>query len=262
MFHEQRAFVVVESQVLLTSGGFMRYALPQFLKSLAVTAYIVGAVAGANSVARAQTVVNYGSGSIASSVPAIMNGDDSFYAPTPANMESFYSTLNMDPSIKNAAIPTNKWWTWLATAYKKDANGNWFQGTPYGSQLWAYPGMVVPQTYGMDVYFPNSWQAKTGTAPNGNFDTGAYIQIVGSIPPSIGTGDVLVANFNGTTYPTGWTVTGTAFGSGPVQGGNWPGEAPPETGFIGNACVNSYTGSDAATGTLASPAFTVSDNVI
>src|SRR3569833_1301256 len=122
--------------------------------------------------------------------------------------------------------------------------------------------MVVPQTYGMDVYFPNSWQAKTGTAPNGNFDTGANIQIVGSIPPSIGTGDVLVANFNGTTYPTGWTVTGTAFGSGPVQGGNWPGEAPPETGFIGNACVNSYTGSDAATGTLTSPAFTVSDNVI
>jgi endoglucanase Acf2/fibronectin type 3 domain-containing protein len=210
-----------------------------------------------------QSVVSYGSGSIASSVPSVMSGNDAYYAPTPANMETFYSTLNIDPSLKNKAIPSNKWWTWLATAYSKDANGNWFQGSPYGCQLWAYPGMVEPQTYGMDVYFPNSWQARTSAnSPNGNFDTGPAVQVVGNVSPTVGSGDVLIADFDETSYPSGWTVTGNAFGSGPVQGGSWSGEAPPVTGFIGNACVNSYTGSDAATGTLTSPTFTISDTYI
>jgi len=211
----------------------------------------------------AQTVVPYGSGSIASSVPSIMNDNDAYYAPTPANMESFYSTLNIDPSLKNKAIPTNRWWTWLATGYNKDGNGIWSQGSVYGSQLWAYPGLVVPETYGMDVYFPNSWQARTNpNSPDGYFDTNAGLQIFGNVTPSVGAGDVLIADFDGTTYPSGWTTTGTAFGSGPVQGATWPGESPAVTGYIGNACVNTYTGSDGATGTLTSPAFTVNDNYI
>src|SRR3569833_1252456 len=211
----------------------------------------------------AQSVVNYGSGSIASSVPSVMNDNDSYYAPTPANMESFYSTLNIDPSLKTKAIPTNKWWTWLATGYYKDNGGAWHQGSPYNSQLWAYPGMVAPQTYGMDVFFPNSWQARSNpNSPSGAFNVGPSLQVVGSVTPSVGPGDVLLADFNGTTYANGWTTSGTAFGTGPVQGSTWPGELPAVTGVIGNACVNTYRGSDGDTGTLTGPTFTVNDNYI
>ena len=68
--------------------------------------------------------------------------------------------------------------------------------------------------------------------------------------------DVIIADFNGSTYPAGWTETGTAFGTGPSSG-----TLPNQnivTGFEGAGLVNSFTGGDDATGTLTSPAFTIS----
>ncbi len=71
--------------------------------------------------------------------------------------------------------------------------------------------------------------------------------------------DQLIADFEGTDYG-GWAATGTAFGSAPARG------ALPNQqnvgGFRGNGLVNSYLGGDAATGTLTSPEFTVSQRYL
>jgi fructan beta-fructosidase len=64
------------------------------------------------------------------------------------------------------------------------------------------------------------------------------------------------ADFEGTSYGSGWTTTGTAFGAGPAQG-TLPGQQQV-TGYLGSGLVNSFLNGDASTGTLTSPAFTVS----
>ncbi|CAM5470713.1 GH32 C-terminal domain-containing protein [Leifsonia shinshuensis] len=52
-----------------------------------------------------------------------------------------------------------------------------------------------------------------------------------------------------------WTTTGTAFGSTPASGA-LP-DQQPVTGYPGSHFVDSFTGGDAGTGTLTSPAFTI-----
>jgi fructan beta-fructosidase len=89
----------------------------------------------------------------------------------------------------------------------------------------------------------------------------------------------IVGQFDGTTFtpdepatytpPTGtpldtfesgsygnWTATGTAFGAAPATG-TLPNQQTV-SGFPGNYLLNSYNGGDGATGTLSSPAFTIS----
>ena len=95
-------------------------------------------------------------------------------------------------------------------------------------------------------YFIGDWDGKTFTAEN---------------PP--GTGGVpgnVFADFEGATYGTGWTATGTAFGSGPAQG-NLPGQQYVVL-YEGKGLVNSFHDENASTGTLTSPTFTVSSNYI
>jgi fructan beta-fructosidase len=64
--------------------------------------------------------------------------------------------------------------------------------------------------------------------------------------------DILIADFESDNYG-GWQVTGTAFGNSPAEG-TLPGQMPV-SGFQGKRLVNSYSGGDAATGTLTSPEF-------
>jgi levanase len=76
------------------------------------------------------------------------------------------------------------------------------------------------------------------------------------VPPG-----TVFADFEGTTYGTGWTTTGTAFGSGPAQG-TFPGQQQV-SGFLGHGLVNTFFGSsDLPTGTLTSPDFTITTNYI
>jgi fructan beta-fructosidase len=65
--------------------------------------------------------------------------------------------------------------------------------------------------------------------------------------------DILVADFEGDSYPDGWKTTGSAFGTGPAKG-TLPGQMHVD-GFLGKALVNSFHGGDDATGTLTSPEF-------
>lgn len=67
--------------------------------------------------------------------------------------------------------------------------------------------------------------------------------------------DVTVADFDGDTYPAGWTTEGTAFGSGPAHGA-LPNQMDV-SGFEGRGLVDSYAGGDGSAGTLTSPAFPI-----
>ncbi|MCE9561580.1 MAG: GH32 C-terminal domain-containing protein [Planctomycetes bacterium] len=67
--------------------------------------------------------------------------------------------------------------------------------------------------------------------------------------------EILIADFEGDTYPEGWKTTGTAFGKGPARG-TLPNQMAV-SGFLGKGLVNSFTDGDASTGTLTSPAFQI-----
>ena len=70
---------------------------------------------------------------------------------------------------------------------------------------------------------------------------------------------ILFANFETTGY-TGWTATGTAFGSGPASGNL--GVQQGVNGYLGNKLVNSFNSGDGPTGTLTSATFTINMNCI
>jgi fructan beta-fructosidase len=73
-------------------------------------------------------------------------------------------------------------------------------------------------------------------------------------------GRAVVFDFDGETYGEGWTVEGTAFGSGPARG-TLPGQMEV-SGFLGSGLVNSYHGGDASTGLLTSPPFVIARRYI
>ena len=70
---------------------------------------------------------------------------------------------------------------------------------------------------------------------------------------------MVIADFEGPGY-SGWTSTGTAFGTAPAQGA-LPGQMSVE-GFLGKGLVNSYQGGDRSTGILESPPFRISRRFI
>lgn len=68
-------------------------------------------------------------------------------------------------------------------------------------------------------------------------------------------GDPL-ADFSGAGLPHGWTITGSAFGTGPVAGA-LPGQ-PFASGHLGRGLMNSGHGGHGSTGTVTSAPFTLS----
>ena len=82
----------------------------------------------------------------------------------------------------------------------------------------------------------------------GAFDGTTFTSQEPTYTPPTGT---VLADFEGSTYGPGWTTAGTAFGAGPVHDEGGP------TGYLGHGLVDTYAGSDQATGTLVSPAFTI-----
>ncbi|MDO4557482.1 MAG: 2,6-beta-D-fructofuranosidase [Planctomycetia bacterium] len=72
--------------------------------------------------------------------------------------------------------------------------------------------------------------------------------------------DVRIADFESETYPSGWVVTGEAFGPGPARG-TLDGQMEV-SGFTGERLVNTFFHGDATTGTLTSVPFTIERNYI
>ena len=78
--------------------------------------------------------------------------------------------------------------------------------------------------------------------------------------PAIAADDILVADFEGKTYPEGWKVEGDAFGKAPAKGKI--GGQHVVTGFEGKGLVNTFLGGDGPKGKMTSPEFTIERNYI
>ena len=87
----------------------------------------------------------------------------------------------------------------------------------------------------------------------GDFDGTTFRadNVVGDYTPPAGE---LYEGFEGATFGD-WSTTGNAFGSGP-EAGNVPPQGGVE-GYLGNGLANSFHDEDRGTGTLTSPAFTI-----
>lgn len=92
----------------------------------------------------------------------------------------------------------------------------------------------------------------------GEFDGSTFTSDASAPPPPLPNG-TLIADFEGSGFG-GWSVTGTAFGSGPVAGA-LP-QQQPVSGYRGSKLVNSYHGTDSTTGTLTSPPFHITADYI
>ena len=213
------------------------------------------------SFVKAQVPVPVGAGSYASFVPTFDQQADEYYAIGAQQIIDLYANLHLDPSLVGRPLPSNKWWTdtlmgirsWSYNATNNPPSV--VTQDPFGGQLWSFPAMLAPNSSGFNLYFPNAWD--TGTPPVGGFNAGPALPITGAVPLAVGTKDILIADFDEATYPVGWVVTGTAFGTGPIVGGSWTGQSPPVTGFLGSSCVNTYRGGDSYQGTLTSPTFQI-----
>lgn len=221
----------------------------------------------ATNASLAQTIVPVGAGGYANGIPAADQFLGGYYSMTAQQVVNDYTNLHMAGSVTNRPVPSNRWWTDTLVADRsyQPANGGprILQQDPYGGQLWAYPYMLAPNSAGFDLYFPNSWTARSNpNFPSGSFDTGPALPVTGAIPLGVGSNDILIADFDETNYPSGWVLTGTAFGTGPIPGGTWPGESPTVQGFLGSACINTYRGANTPQGTLTSPSFTIQKKYI
>ncbi|HSH17606.1 MAG TPA: glycoside hydrolase family 32 protein, partial [Verrucomicrobiae bacterium] len=89
----------------------------------------------------------------------------------------------------------------------------------------------------------------------GEFDGTRFVpdQLPASSPETVPEG-VVFADFEGGTYGD-WQATGDAFGNAPAGGAL--GSQQPVTGFRGSGLINTFREGDGATGTLTSPAFTI-----
>ena len=232
--------------------------------------------------ASAQTAVPLGAGSFASEVPAAEYYTDSYYGLPAAQIEpltanpALFSSLHLDPALAGSPIPTNKWWTDLLAANRSylpnGANQHVMQQDTYGGNLWFFPGMLAPRSYGLDVYFPNGWlPANANGSPQGGFDKGPALQIRGDRGFTIPAADILIADFEGASYPAGWSVTtfagfANAFPGTPAQAG-WTGQAPTPSGYLGSGYLNTFltrsgSGGDNRKGILTSTPIMIQRNFI
>ncbi|MEI8340467.1 MAG: hypothetical protein WCH43_02895, partial [Verrucomicrobiota bacterium] len=196
----------------------------------------------------APSVVAVGNaGSYASEVPEVNWYVDSYYGLPAGQVEPFtsdtttaiYGSLHMDPSLVGKAIPTNHWWTDLLVANRsslpKGSNQYILQQDLYGGNMWFLPGVLAAKSYGLDFYFPNSWNAANSNGnPQGGFNQGSALPVKADIPYFIPAGDILIADFeNG--YPAGTTRTGNGFAATPSDGGGY-------SNMMGLHCANTRDG--------------------
>ncbi len=181
----------------------------------------------------AQSPVPIGKGSYAASPPS--EADEKRKGDKAASMDAW--PIAIDPSVADLPVPTNQWWTNLITR-------------PFTGTVWPYPLAVRPEPSGVRVFFPIDWNE------GGNdmllehplairADSG-----IGLVRP-----DLLITDFEGKSYPDGWSTTGEAFGDGPSTG-PVEGQSPVE-GYAGKSFANSHHQGDRSVGDLTSSPFKI-----
>ena len=226
---------------------------PRVSAAAALLLIALGFLLSVQSVTAQYAVSPGGLGSYSSSVPAVDQNVDGYYGLTAAEVtgdNSIFDLIKLDPSLTGKPLETNRWWTDLLVGNRSvpytDSSGNYLhtlsQGKItdnlsglYGGQMWFYPGMLVPRSYGFDLYYPIAWQNNPTTAA---VDPGPALQVHGDRGYTVPPDDVLVADFE-TSYPQGWTITSftgytNPFGTVPAQA-SW---GHTLSGAIGNGRVD------------------------
>ncbi|MEA5455063.1 glycoside hydrolase family 32 protein [Sinomonas sp. JGH33] len=89
---------------------------------------------------------------------------------------------------------------------------------------------------------------------------GNHPYVPGSVTPGGIPDGTTFADFEATSYGSGWQTTGDFVGTGPA-----PGTLPyqnPVSGYLGSGLVNTFTNVDTAMGTITSPSFTISKRYV
>jgi beta-glucosidase-like glycosyl hydrolase len=230
------------------------------MKKILFFAIVFSAAAGV----QAQAIISAGKGSYASYPPAAVELDDGYFANCYSWFRQAYPLLNLHDSARSQPLPTNDWWTEFlfrglgreeirngdaVTAVSVSADGNRF-----GSEAWALPAMMAATPSGFDVYFPKGFDG-------GGMNRGNPISINASAELQAADDNILFADFEGATFPDGWTVTNNTQNiAGPTATAEIT-QNPRPAGYTGDRLVNTFKGDNAQL-TLASPAFTISKRYI
>jgi endoglucanase Acf2 len=213
----------------------------------------------ATSTSQAQSVVPLGSGSYSSTTPAANETEDSYYALPQNQVEEFYNYLKVDPAKANLPMPTNHWWTDLLIGSRSylpstpPGNTQYVLGQDlYGGNIWFIPGKVDPESYGLNISYPNTWKAPNANgSPQGTIDAGTNFVIKGNTPYSIPAGDTLIADFE-SGFPAGTTQSGVVNGGFIIDGGSGLGGV----GVMGASLANTR-GNNGTQGIVRLPDFTI-----
>ena len=188
----------------------------------------------------AQNPIQLGAGSYAEYPPDSVLDNDGYFAKTYRWFRDNWSNLYLHENARHKPLPTNKWWT------------NYIF-SQYGGDAWAYPQSVSADNEGINIKIPSGFQG------NGMVTT-PFLEVKGSSTLQLTDEAIVFADFESTTYPTGWTVGANPAFPGPISVlENQHGGAPK--GFVGSRYIDSYNG-NAAKLSLISPAFVISKNYI
>ena len=124
-------------------------------------------------------------------IPVGGSGSYAEYPPAHENVDAFLNReLYIHPSRSGDPVPTNDWWTDLIFSQ-------------FSGNMWAYPLTIQASADGVDVYYPIEYNASgTSMVTDYPIDIRGYAEVVP------GPSDTILADFEGGTWPAGWTVTG------------------------------------------------------
>ena len=132
---------------------------------------------------------------------------------------------------------------------------NWTEKSEFGpdgvtSAVWECPDLFPMQLDGKAD--ATKWVLTVNVAGKAEYFVGSFdgTTFTNGEPPYTAPAGTVINDFESPTYGAGWTTTGTAFGDGPAHDTG-------VSGALGTGYVDTFHHSDAETGTLTSPAFTI-----
>lgn len=188
----------------------------------------------------AQQPIQVGAGSYAEYPPDSVANEDGYFAKKYSWFRDNWTNLYIHENARKKPLPTNKWWTNYVFSQ-------------YGGEAWAYPQAVSADNEGININIPSGF---TG----GSMVTTPFLEVKGASKLQINDEAIVFADFESTTYPTGWIVGVNPAFPGPVALSEIT-QSPTPNGFVGNRFVNSFKGNEGKL-SLTSPTFVISKNYI
>lgn len=188
----------------------------------------------------AQQPIQVGAGSYAEYPPDSVANEDGYFAKKYSWFRDNWNNLYIHENARHKPLPTNKWWTNYVFSQ-------------YGGEAWAYPQAVSADNEGINIKIPNGFQgAGMVTTP--------FLEVKGASQLQVNDEAIVFADFESTSYPTGWIVASNPAFPGPVALSEIT-QSPTPNGFVGTRFVNSFKGNEGKL-SLTSSSFVISKNYI